>query len=64
MSAPKGNDFYKLADWGKPKSYQPIELWDKFRDYVLEVISNPWGRNEAIIAWSLTAFDTSKASLT
>lgn len=42
MAAPKGNDFYKLADWGKPASYEPIALWDKFRDYVNEINTNPW----------------------
>jgi hypothetical protein len=48
MPAPKGNDYYKLADWGKPPSYEPVPLWDKFRDYVINSQDNPWHKNEAV----------------
>jgi len=46
--AAKGNDFWKLADWGKPKAYQPIELWDMFREYVDSTQNSKWYKNEAI----------------
>lgn len=46
--AAKGNEFWKLADWGKPKSYEPIELWDTFREYVQDTQDTKWYKNEAI----------------
>lgn len=48
MAAPKGNDFYKLADWGKPPSYEPEALWIKFGEFVTKCQDNPWYKNEAI----------------
>lgn len=48
MPAPKGNDYYKLSDWGKPHSYEPIAFWDKFRDYVVKISACPWNKSEAI----------------
>ena len=48
MAAAKGNDFWKLAEWGKPKAYQPEGLWDKFREYTKDIQSTKWHKNEAI----------------
>lgn len=48
MPALPGNDNWKLADWGKPKSYQPLELWSKFIEYQENAESNPWYKNEAV----------------
>jgi hypothetical protein len=48
MPAPLGNQFWKLADWGKPKAYQPDDLWEKACDYFEWCESNPWNKNEAI----------------
>lgn len=48
MPAPIGNQFWKLADWGKPKSYQPEELWEKACEYFTWCDSNPWNKNEAV----------------
>ena len=48
MSAPEGNQFWRLADWGKPKSYQPDELWEKACEYFQWCEDNPWLKNEAI----------------
>jgi len=34
MSAPHGNQYWKLAhNWRKPKSYQPEQLWEKAIEY-------------------------------
>lgn len=48
MAAPEGNEYWKLADWGKPKSYEPIPLWQKFIAYHDWSTSSPWYKNEAI----------------
>lgn len=42
MGAPKGNQYWKLAnDWKKPKSYQPDELLDKAKEYSEWCEKNP-----------------------
>lgn len=48
MGAPKDNEFWKLADWGKPKAYQPEELWEKACDYFQWCQDHPWVKNEAV----------------
>jgi hypothetical protein len=48
MAAQKGNEFWKLADWGKPKAYQPGELWVKACDYFQWCQDHPWYKNEAV----------------
>jgi hypothetical protein len=48
MSAPEGNEFWKLADWGKPKAFTPEELWEKACEYFTWCNENPWNKNEAI----------------
>lgn len=48
MPAPKGNEYWKLADWGNPKKYQPQGLWESSCDYFKWALENPWHKNEAI----------------
>jgi hypothetical protein len=48
MAAPKGNEYWKLADWGKPRSYQPEQLWEKACEYFQWCENNPWMKNEAV----------------
>lgn len=48
MAAPKGNEFWRLADWNNPKKYQPDELWVKACEYFEWSESKPWYKNEAI----------------
>lgn len=48
MAPPKGNQFWKLADWGKPKAYQPNDLWKKAVEYFNWCEENPWYKNEAV----------------
>lgn len=48
MAAPQGNEFWKLADWGKPKAYQPDEIWEKACEYFQWSEANPWHKNEAV----------------
>lgn len=48
MAAPEGNEFWRLADWGKPKAYQPEDLWIKACEYFDWCVKNPWHKNEAV----------------
>lgn len=49
MAAPKGNQFWRLAEHpGRPKSYQPDELWEKALEYFEWIENNPWYKNEAV----------------
>ena len=43
MSAPLGNQFYKLVENpGRPRKYQPAELWEKLIDYMEWLNDNPY----------------------
>ena len=49
MAAPKGNQYWQFAETtGRPKSYQPDELWEKAKQYFDWCIGSPWFKNEAI----------------
>jgi hypothetical protein len=49
MAAPKGNQFWKLADnAGRPRSYMPDTLWQVAQDYFEWCEENPWNKMEAI----------------
>lgn len=49
MAAPVGNQFWRLAEHpGRPRSYQPDELWDKALEYFEWTENNPWYKNEAV----------------
>lgn len=42
MAAPKGNQYWKLANnWKKPKLYQPEELFEKAKEYAQWCENNP-----------------------
>ena len=50
MAAPKGNQFWKLADpecIGKPRNFaSPSYLWEKAKEYFEECDENPFEREE------------------
>lgn len=49
MAAPLGNQFWRLAEHpGRPKAYQPDELWEKALEYFEWTENNPWYKNEAV----------------
>ena len=41
MAAEKGNKYWELANWGKPKKYQPEELKVKAIEYFTWINANP-----------------------
>lgn len=49
MAAPLGNEFWRLAEHpGRPKAYQPDELWEKALEYFEWMDLHPWYKNEAV----------------
>lgn len=49
MSAPKGNKYWQFVENpGRPKEYQPEELWIKAQEYFEWCEETPWYKNEAI----------------